>query len=152
MTILSAQSIRKRVLSDLMVDPFNERTQTEWNLSYGLGPASYDMRVAQNATLWPNETTLLSTLEHIRMPIDLIAHVRDKSTWARKGLSFKNTHIDPGFIGYITLEAVNQTNRPIEIKIGMPIVQLVFELLDEPTEQPYNGKYQFQSINPVGAK
>lgn len=148
--ILSAQSIRKRCWQG-MINPFNERIESVWGLSYGLGPASYDVRVDQDAELWPNENTLLSTLETVNIPTDLIVHVRDKSTWARRGLSFKNTHIDPGFRGHITLEVVNHTTRPVKIIRCMPIVQLVFELLDEPTEQPYKGKYQNQPAEPVKA-
>jgi deoxycytidine triphosphate deaminase len=33
----------------------------------------------------------------------------------------------------------------------MPIAQVIFELLDLPTEKPYRGKYQYQGTEPVEA-
>src|SRR6267154_2213799 len=60
--ILSAQSIRKLK----MIHPFCERTIVK-SMSYGLGPASYDVRLAQDIILYPHEMTLASTYERIKI-------------------------------------------------------------------------------------
>lgn len=152
--ILSAQTIRRLNI----FNPFHERTVFE-GLSYGLGPASYDVRIAEDVTLRPGEFCLASTIEHFHMPYHVAGSVKDKSTWARRGLAVQNTFIDPGWSGFLTLElnnlhpwphgagihAVKETqNRTIHLKCGMPIAQIVLEFLDFSTEQPYAGKYQNQ--------
>lgn len=144
MSILSAQSIRKRVG---MIDPFNERTY-EMGLSYGLGPASYDFRIAEDITLKPGQFIKASSIERFDIPTDVRGVVCDKSTWARRGLSLFNTYFDPGFRGFATIEMVNLSAYELEIKSGMAIGQMEFQLLDEPTELPYNGKFQDQPRGP----
>lgn len=135
--ILSAQSIRKRDI----FRPFHEKTKA-FGLSYGLGPAGYDVRVSEEFTLQPGEFRLASTVEYFNMPLDLQGVVHDKSTLARMGLALQNTIIDPGWYGFLTLEMHNQGAEPIEIRSGMPIACIVLHKLDEATEQPYAGKYQ----------
>ena len=161
--ILSAQSIRK----SKMIEPFFERTEARYNffhmrslrqqlnevtLSYGLGPCSYDLRLAQDVKLEVGVMTLASTIEKLTIPNDIAGRVMDKSSWARRGITVQNTHFDPGFIGHLTLEICNHTARPMVLTKGMPICQLVFEKLDEPTEIPYRGKYQNQEAGPVEAR
>lgn len=145
--ILSGQSIRRRGI----FTPFAERTVAH-GMTYGLGPAGYDVRVAETLTLASGAWSLASTLERFEMPIDLLARVADKSTWARRGLAVQNTIIEPGWRGYLTLELSNHGPRPIEIVGGMPIAQIIFDTLDEPAERPYTGKYQNQPAGAVPAR
>lgn len=139
MTVLSGQSIRKRGI----FTPFSERTRHE-GMTYGVGPAGYDVRVAEDLELAPGAFTLTSTLEHFDMPRDTLATVHDKSTWARLGLAAQTTVIEPGWRGYLTLELTNHGQKTLTIKAGMPIAQVIFHLLDEPAEAAYSGKYQDQ--------
>lgn len=89
--------------------------------------------------------SLAFTVEDVMMPNDLLAFIIDKSTYARCFLSAMNTLQDPGFYGNLTLEMVNFSNKPLSFKAGDPICQIVFGLLDEPTDKPYTGKYQGQT-------
>ena len=136
---------------DNMIEPWCERTIFE-GMSYGLGPASYDFRIAQDITVCPNTLQLCSTIERVKIPINIAARVCDKSSWARLGVVVQNTHFDPGFEGYPTIELTNHTNMPISIKAGTPICQFIFEFLDHSTQMPYRGKYQNQPSEPIGAK
>jgi dCTP deaminase len=86
------------------------------------------------------------------MPPDLAGTVRDKSTWARIGLALQNTFLDPGWRGWLTLEISNNAPAEVVIEAGQPIAQIVFELLDFPTEHPYGGKYQDQERGPQSAR
>jgi dCTP deaminase len=137
--ILSAQSIRKRNI----ILPFEERTLSH-GMTFGIGPAGYDVRIAESMWVSPGEAKLASVMEHIVMPRDVLARVHDKSTWARRFLAVQNTIIEPGWRGHLTLELSNHGMTSIKLQAGMPIAQIIFELLDEPTEQPYDGKYQDQ--------
>lgn len=125
------------------VEPFVERS-VEGGMSYGLSAAGYDVRVAEDIYLEPGDFTLASTLERFITPPDLVGIVHDKSTWARLGLAVQNTVIEPGWQGYLTLELTNHGHGIISIAKGMPIAQIVYHKLMQPTEQPYQGKYQNQ--------
>lgn len=155
MTVLSAQSIRvlcshSNPRLDL-VSPFSERAVSR-GLSYGLSCCMYDVRIAQDVRLWPKCNRLASTIEHFYMPDNVMASVHDKSSWARRFVDVKNTIIDPGWRGYLTLELSNRTWSPIFIRRGTPIAQVVFTWLDETTVLPYRGKYQDQENEPVSAR
>lgn len=130
------------------VTPFHERTK-EFGMSYGLSASGYDIRIAEDLKLFWSDFTLASSMEEFNMPYNVLAYVKDKSTWARQGLAVQNTVIEPGWRGFLTLELTNHGNKTLEIKKGMPIAQIVFHKLMEATEQPYNGKYQNQ---PAGAQ
>lgn len=159
--ILSAQSIRERCVKHVMnmnrdwlpmLDPFCERTLHEpTGTSYGLGPCTYDVRLGQPVRLWPGDFVLAVTHERFVMPLDLCATVCDKSTWARQGVAVQNTHIDPGWRGWLTLELSNHGPDKLFLSIGTPIAQIKFEKLDYPTDIAYRGKYQDQGADPVPA-
>ena len=151
--ILSGQSIRN---ADIM-HPFNERTKYK-GMTYGCGPAGYDVRVEfdeigfhQYTDLYPGGFLLASTVERFTMPNDVMGIVHDKSTWARFGLACQNTVIEPGWEGWLTLELTNHSDQLISIKKGMPIAQVVFHRVDHPVEKSYDGKYHNQKRGPVKA-
>jgi dCTP deaminase len=144
--ILSGQSIRRRGI----FQPFHERTQSH-GMTFGLGPAGYDVRIAETINLAPGAASLASTVEHFTMPTDLLGRVADKSTWARQFVCVQNTIIEPGWRGYLTLEISNHSHSAITIEAGSPIAQIIFDMLDEPAERPYMGKYQDQRCGAVAA-
>jgi dCTP deaminase len=144
--ILSAQTIRKL----RPIAPLEERGLVH-GMSYGLGPCGYDIRIRESLTLKPGDYRLASSFERFNMPDDLVAFVADKSSWARLGITVQNTIIEPGWCGFLTLEISNHSAKSAFIQEGMPIAQIIFQRLDEPTELPYIGKYQDQPPHPVPA-
>jgi dCTP deaminase len=151
--ILSAQTIRALCLDGRslpLVMPFSERAVVRGR-SHGLSAASYDVRCAQSFRLFPGDFLLASTVERVCLPADLLAFVKDKSSWARIGVAVQNTLIDPGFRGHVTLELSNHSPRYVDVEEGDPIAQLVFCRLDQPTDLPYSGKYQDQGRDPQPA-
>ena len=156
--ILSAQSIRARtqraasgaIPGLLVIEPFVERTVAH-GMSYGLSAAGYDIRIKDALTLGAGGFSLAVTVERIALPADLLAQLADKSSWARRGIAVQNTIFEPGWRGYPTLEISNHGFRRVQIPAGAPIGQLIFHLLDVPTELPYAGKYQDQPQRPVEA-
>lgn len=132
------------------VAPFVERTvHPKSGMTYGVGPAGYDVRVAEDFFLRPGDFSLASTVEHFDIPANIMAFVTDKSTLARAGLSVFNTVIEPGWRGYLTLELKNHGHSTIHVMARMPIAQIVFHKLEEATDKPYKGKYQDQPDRPV---
>ena len=120
-------------------------------MTFGLGPAGYDVRIAEPIMLAPGSAALASTIEHFTMPADLLGRVADKSTWARRFVAVQNTIIEPGWRGYLTLEISNHGRDAVTIEAGSPIAQIIFDVLDEPAERPYAGKYQDQPAGAVAA-
>lgn len=127
-----------------LIEPFHERTRKDGR-TFGLSSCGYDVRLARSVWLWPFWGRLNSIIEHINMPDDLCAEVKDKSTNARLFVLVQNTIIEPGWHGYLTLELTRFLPWPIFLRRGTPIAQIVFKQLDRPTRQPYDGKYQAQA-------
>src|SRR5690606_11342550 len=181
MSELPAQHIRHLAQTAGMIEPFSERGITHGK-TYGLGPSTYDFRIKQRIVLMPyrkywlwrfyklidkvfayfNQPTkfhdyhcgfaLCSTIERVAIPHKVSATPMDKSTWARHGIMVQNTHFDPGFIGYPTIELTNHSHNTVEIPAGVAICQFKFNYLTEPTEIPYKGKYQHQPDKPIPPK
>lgn len=148
--ILSAQSIVARCATNPpLVTPLLHQ-QTFAGLTYGLSPCGCDVRIAEDIRISPGGFVLASTMERFAMPHDLMAVVHDKSTWARQGIAVQNTVIEPGWQGYLTLEITNAGLYKF-VRSGTPIAQVVFHLLDQPTDQPYVGKYQNAPAGPSPA-
>jgi len=142
--IIPAQTLRKIK----PIEPFYERTQHN-GMTYGLGPAGYDVRIAETVTV--GRFVLASTVERFNIPNDVLAQVCDKSTWARRGIAVQNTIIEPGWRGYLTIELTNHGDTSIKIEAGDPIAQIIFFRLEEPTDRPYQGRYQDQKGGPQPA-
>jgi hypothetical protein len=100
----------------------------------------------------PGESALVSTMERFCLPNNIAMDIKDKSSLARQFVVVQNTMADPGWQGHLTIEVSNHGINPVSFLVGDAVCQVVFELLDEPTEQPYRGKYQNQSDAPVEAK
>ena len=81
------------------------------------------------------------------MPLDVMAVVHDKSSWARQGITVQNTVLEPGWRGFLTLEITNHHSEVREIRRGSPIAQVVFHCMDQAV-LPYDGKYQDQGRGP----
>lgn len=156
--ILSAQSIRRRVRrgrnpdfsNGMIIEPFFERS-TAHGMSYGLSACGYDLRIKDAVVLMPGAFVLAVSVEYFSIPKDIMAQLADKSSWARRGVAIQNTIFEPGWRGYPTLELSNHGPEVISIPAAAPIGQLIFHVLDEPTQSPYDGKYQDQPQRPVAA-
>lgn len=158
-----------------LISPFVERGVINGK-SYGLSACTYDCRIDQDLILDPipiralaalaehysvayareilnrKFKALASTIERFSFPHNICGSVLDKSSYARVFITAFNTHLDPGWEGWLTVELVNLGDETITYKRGDPLCQVKFEFLDHPTELPYQGKYQNQSQAPTPAK
>ncbi len=138
--ILPAQTIRRlRIIS-----PCEPRTRLH-GVTYGLGPAGYDLRIASSIKLFPGSAALGDAVERFDMPNDVMGILYTKSTWARVHIEVANTVLEPGWRGHLRLEiSMHYGTKPINSMAGSGIAQVVFYRLEEETEAPYEGKYQDQ--------
>lgn len=151
----------KNLLTAAPIKDMFHMQHRNYGTSYGLGPAGYDIRIKEKVTFthgvnhscWitvldgdittgsRGRFTLASTLEEFQMPFDLVGTVRDKSSWARRGLSVFNTIIEPGWNGFLTLELVFNGHKSLTIPAGSGIAQILFGRLECKGDYG-NGKYQ----------
>jgi len=100
--------------------------------------------------LHPNQFIIGSTLEYIKLPNDVFAHIIGRSSWGRLGLIIATaTLIHPGFAGVVTLELTNVGEVPISLFPGLRIAQISFHKCDFflETDESEPGKY-FGSTGP----
>lgn len=148
--IIPYQEVKRRCEHEGLIEPAVERSKA-FGMSFGYSAAGYDVRIAQPLSLSPGGFVKASTIEHFNIPNDLLPWVVNKSTLAREGLDVLNTVAEPGWRGYLTLELANHSSNQIILPKGSPIAQIIFIRLTEPTELPYQGKYQDQPNRPVNA-
>ncbi|MCO6431791.1 MAG: dCTP deaminase [Deltaproteobacteria bacterium] len=130
-----------------------------------INPASYDVTLdshwicptrdpeeikGDSIILFPGEVILASTREYIKMPRDVVADLKLKSTLGRLWLNHSlSGWIDCNFQGQVTLELQNLGPYPRTLRAGMRIAQLVFLAMESPPEVAYGeggrGNYQGQT-------
>jgi dCTP deaminase len=121
--------------SDFVMDPTKEEDVK----------AAYKIeKNAKQYIIGPHEHVLLSSMEFIGMPDDLVGFVELRSTWGRHGLSIPPTIIDVGFRGTITLEVVNNAPYKIVLRPGMRFAHAVFAKTNSKVEKTYKGTYNEQ--------
>lgn len=106
-----------------------------------------ELEQGQYFDLLPNEYVLVSTLESVKVPNDLMAVLYPRSSTNRKGLSLDLTGvIDSGYEGQLTLPIRNNTHSQIvRLYPGERLCQIVFEELTEAVA-PRKSKYHKRDI------
>jgi dCTP deaminase len=95
----------------------------------------------------PNSFALARTVEHFRIPRNVLTICVGKSTFARCGIIVNVTPLEPEWEGYVTLEFSNTTPLPAKIYANEGVAQMLFFESDEVCETSYKdrgGKYQGQ--------
>jgi dCTP deaminase len=130
-----------------------------------INPASYDVTIgnhwicptrepeeftADSIVLFPGEVVLATTQEYVKLPRDVVADLKLKSTLGRLWLNHSlSGWIDCNFQGQITLELQNLGPYPRKLNAGMRSAQLVFMGMESPPEVAYGekgkGNYQGQT-------
>jgi len=161
---LSDRDILAEMKTSPLISPFTEEQ---------LQPASYDVTLDNEFVYWtgsewkhlfcdegegfelqPNEFALGSTVETITVPIEMMAQVSGKSTWARRGLTVHQTagFVDPGFSGTITLEFKNVGPEILLLEPGKAIAQVSWCFLWSECLRPYGPERGSHYQGQVGVK
>ena len=157
--VLSDKTIKE--LGEQIVSPFDPDNVSPASIDLTLG----DTIVIENGVklsikddfggmyvVEPNEFLLMTTAETVRIPNDVLAIVKGKSSRAREGLAIEFANLtDAGFFGPITLEVKNMNQeRSIVLEPGMKIAQIYFMRLTGPAEHPYNSDHHhYQGQDPA---
>ena len=98
---------------------------------------------SEGVFLFPGMFVLAETVEKFKMPPDVVGLVKDKSSYARRGIAVQNTVIEPGWRGVLTLELSNHGKSMVKLVPGLGIAQIMF-MRGEIPHSSYSGKYQDQ--------
>ena len=130
MSVLVDQQIKDLAEKEGLITPF---------FAGALEGASYDMRVGpqyqkngqikqltpsdRSISIEPGEFALLTTLEQLNLPLNIIGHNGIMSPWAKRGLiSLFSPQIDPGFKGVLVVPVYNSGDS----KIVLPLEEKIF--------------------------
>jgi dCTP deaminase len=166
MSVLSDKSIRKLVLEEGMISPFEDKQVRDGKISYGLSSFGYDARVSEEFKIFtnvnseivdpkdfkptnfvtknvavcvipPNSFALARTVERFKIPKDILVICLGKSTYARCGIIVNVTPLEPGWEGHVTLEFSNTTPLPAKIYANEGVAQFIFLKGNEAPEVTY---------------
>ncbi|HEX6513699.1 MAG TPA: deoxyuridine 5'-triphosphate nucleotidohydrolase [Chloroflexota bacterium] len=84
--------------------------------------------------------------EVVRLPRDVMALGRPRSTLLRCGATLHTAVWDPGYAGRSECLLVVENPAGIELQKDARIMQLVFFRLDQPAEAGYSGQYQGENL------
>ena len=106
-----------------------------------------ELEEGQYFDILPGEYIIVSTLETIKIPNNLMAILYPRSSTNRKGLSLDLTGIiDSGYEGQLTLPIKNNTqSHTIRIYPGERFCQIIFETLTEEIK-PIKSRYHNKDI------
>lgn len=119
-------------------DPYVESTYEEYTVPFG----------TENF-IQPGQFLLGATFEFVGMPRHMMGQVLNRSSWARQGLMVATAVVvQPGYGGCLTLELINVGPKPLPLRSGARIAQLVVWRLESETEVPYGASAKY--VAPLG--
>ncbi len=106
-----------------------------------------ELEKGQFFDLLPGEHILVSSLESIKVPDDLMAVMYPRSSTNRKGISVDLTGIiDSGYEGQLVIPIRNNTqHQTVRVYPGERFCQIVFQKLDR-TSEPRKSRYHQRDI------
>ena len=87
--------------------------------------------------LQPGDTARLYSLEHLRIPENVMAFTVARGLLFVEALCPENTYVDPGFKGTLYTTVTNLSNRTISLPYKMQITRLFFFHLNTSVTSPY---------------
>lgn len=140
--ILSKKTIEKLVAEKkIKINPFDEKAIGSVSIDLHLDKVALDPGKNEEISLsnyyLTNETFVLANaLEFIELPNNLIARIVPRSSLARLGVlaTFDADILAPNFVGKPLFTLKNLSNKPVLIKPGLAISQLMFEEVDQEVE------------------
>ena len=95
----------------------------------------------------PGDYYLVSTLEIINTPKDLMPVLYPRTSLFRSGLLLLNSKTDPGYKGTLTMGLKNLSEFDVKLQIGARICNIVFFKIEGKTLS-YRGQHQGGRISP----
>lgn len=109
-------------------------------------------KLGETFLLHPNQPIIFSTLEYIKLPLNVFGTLTLRSSYSRLGLTI-STIVQPGYCGCLSVELINSGNIPINIVSGARLLQLKLTELENNTYDYFNSprKYTCQ-VRPISSR
>ncbi len=151
--VLSGQTIKKLIKDGkIKINPYSEEA---------IGAVAIDLHLDQSALnpdnreevdlkdfhLSLDEFFLANTREFVELPDNLVARVIPRSSLARLGVlaTFDADILPPNYAGKPLLTLKNLSRKPVLLKPGLAVAQIMFEELDQSVEG-YSSRYDHKKI------
>ena|SRR3990167_9188111 len=151
--VLSGLTIKKLISEGkIKINPYEESS---------VGAVSVDLHLDQTALnpdtgketdlqdfhLSLDEFYLANTKEFIELPSNLVARIVPRSSLARLGVlvTFDADVLPPNYAGRPLLTLKNLSRKPVLLKPGLAVAQIMFEELDREVEG-YSSRYDHKKI------
>ena len=138
--LLNDEEIRSLIKSGALADA----------LEKNVGPVSYDLTTKEFYTesgsfseyvLKPGHSVFVGSREVVSLPRDLAARVLLRNSRIRQGLSLDAPLYFPGHKTAIYFRVTNVSGNEIRLDCGKGIAQMVFEKVDAPVTEAYEGAF-----------
>lgn len=110
--------------------------------------AQYRRGRQKEVAVKPGEYYLVSTVEVVNTPKDLMPVVYPRTSLFRAGLLLLNSKTDPGYKGSLTMGLKNLSEFEVKLQMGARICNVVFLKIEGKTAN-YRGQHQGGRISPV---
>lgn len=98
---------------------------------FQVNPHSIDLRLEHEVTLMPGVFTMCRTMDEVHLPNDIMGVVYPRSSLNRKFVALDMTGIvDANYKGQLILPMTNCNDKPITLKRGERVAQIVFSRLE----------------------
>ncbi len=149
--VLSKQTIHKLIKAGkIKIRPFSEKDLGSVSVDLHLGIEALNPDNGKQIDLTEyhlslDEFLLANTQEYISLPDNIVARLVPRSSLARLGVlvTFDADILPPNYSGKPILTLKNLSKKPILLKEGLAIVQIMFEEVDYSVEG-YSSRYSHQ--------
>jgi len=97
----------------------------------------------------PGKYYLVTTIETVNLPQDLIAFIVSRTTLFRSGIALFNGAVSPGYKGKLTFAICNLGRQKIKIALGARVVHITFHEVAG-SSNAYRGQWQGGRVTTAG--
>jgi len=101
--------------------------------------------------LEPRKYYLVTTIESVNLPGNLIAFIVSRTTLFRSGIALFNGAVSPGYQGKLTFAICNLGNKKIKIAMGARVVHITFHEVSG-SSSLYRGQWQGGRVTTSGTE
>ena len=153
--VLSGESIKELIKKgDLKIEPYDESKVGSISCDLHLGDTALNPDTGEELSLDDfhlslDEFLLSNTKEQVELPDNITARIVPRSSVARLGVlvTFDADILPPNYTGKPILTLKNLSKKPILLKSGLSICQIMFEQVDKAVFG-YQSNYKHEKIEP----
>jgi len=146
--VLSGDTIKKLIKEGkIIIDPFEESQVGAVGVDLRLGDQALNPDTGKEISLVDyhlslDEFLLANTIEKITLPDNIAARVIPRSSIARLGIlvTFDADLLPPNYSGKPILTMKNLSKKPVLLRSGLSVCQVLFEEVDKPVAG-YRSRY-----------